>query len=130
MNKLSNFALMGALSVIAMLVQGCATTTAQPQVENMLSAAGFQTKIASTPQQLQHLKAIPPGKITAVKRKGKTYFVYPDPAHNQIYVGNQSQYQAYQQMRLAKQLAAQDVQAAEWDAYAGTTGWDAWGFGY
>jgi hypothetical protein len=64
--------------------------------------------------------------VSVVQRNEKTYYVYPDPAHNQMYVGKRSQYQAYQQMRLAKQLSNEDLEAARWDAEANTF-WDVWG---
>jgi hypothetical protein len=31
--------------------------------------------------------------VTVAERDGKTYYVYADPARNQNYVGDQSQYQ-------------------------------------
>jgi hypothetical protein len=42
--------------------------------------------------------------VTLVQRKGKNYYVYADPANNQIFVGTPSQYQKYQQLRLANNL--------------------------
>jgi hypothetical protein len=86
----TGFNLIGAIALLALAV-GCANT--QP-TENLLSAAGFRTIIANTPQRQQHLKTLPPNKVTLVQRNGKNYYVYADPAHNQIYVGNPSQYQS------------------------------------
>jgi len=54
------------------------------------------------PQQQHHLKTLPPNKVTVVRRNGKTYYVYEDPAHNQIYVGSQFQYYRYRDLRLEK----------------------------
>jgi hypothetical protein len=48
------------------------------------------------------------------KRSGKTYFLFPDPAHNQLYVGDQAQYQKYRQLRLQKKLSDEKI-AAELD---------------
>jgi hypothetical protein len=50
------------------------------------------------------------------KRSGKTYFVFPDPAHNQFYVGDQAQYQKYQQLRLQQKLSDEKI-AAEMDEH-------------
>ena len=55
------------------------------QTENLLSNAGFSTVVAITPQQQKHLMTLHPYKVTAVRRNGKTYYVYADPCHNQIY---------------------------------------------
>ena len=75
-------------------VAGCAHTQ---QTENLLSPAGFRTVIATTPQQRQHLKTIPPYKVIRVYRNGKTHYVYADPAHNLIYVGRR--YNVTEQLR-------------------------------
>ena len=56
----------------------------------------------------------------------KPYYVYADPAHNQIYVGNQFQYDQYRDLRLAKNLAEEDLQDARLNAETGM-GWEAWG---
>ena len=90
------------LAVVALLTLfgGCATT-ASPRAENVLLSAGFKGKVATTAKQRQELQTLPEGKISAVRQKGKTFYIYPDAPHNQIYVGNKAQYQAY------KKLAAQ-----------------------
>ena len=63
--------------------------------------------------QEQKLKALPAGKVTLVQKSGKTYYVFPDAVHNRAYVGGLKQYQAYKQMRLAKKLANENLEAAE-----------------
>ena len=61
-----------------------------------------------------------------MQRNGKNYYVYADPAHYQIYVGNPSQYQQYQQLRLARNLA-QDQLAPEELNQQEASNWDTWG---
>ena len=95
---------LGAIALLAVAV-GCASTSKTGQI---LSAAGFKTVAAGTASQQQQLKALPPDKVTMVKRSGKTYYVFPDPAHNQIYVGSPKQYRAYQQMLLDNKIAVQN----------------------
>ena len=99
---------------------GCSTTK---QTENLLSAAGFKITPATTPQQQAHLHTLPPDKVTMVARGGKTYFVFPDPKAQVLYVGQQAQYDAYQKLRLQKQMAEEQVQAANENA----SDWAAWG---
>ena len=65
----------------------------------------------------QRLKTLKPDKITSVKRSGKTYFVFPDPAHNQLYVGGQAEYQKYQQLRLQQKLSNEKLIAAEMEEH-------------
>jgi len=109
----NGFNLIGAIALLA-LALGCANTqqTTQ-QTENLLSAAGFRTIIATTAKQQQHLKTLPPDKVTVAQRNGKIYYVYADPAHNQIYVGTPFQYQSYQQLRLANNLVQDQLATAE-----------------
>ncbi len=112
----SGFRLVAGSALVALAV-GCANT--QP-TENLLSAAGFRTVIATTPQQQQHLKKLPPYKVTVVQRNAKTYYV------NQIYVGSQFQYDQYRDLRLAKNLAQEDLQDARLNAET-AMGWEVWG---
>lgn len=121
----SKFTAFGLVSVLALivLVAGCAHTG---QTENLLSSAGFTTVSATTPQRQQHLKTLPPHRVTKVRRDGKIYYVYADPAHNQIYVGTQFQYYRYRDMRLEKNLAQENVQGADLTDDM-ENGWDVWG---
>jgi hypothetical protein len=119
---LSGSNLVCAFALIALVV-GCAHTQ---QTENLLSAAGFRTVIATTPQQQQHLKTLPPYKVMRVQRNGQTHYVYADPAHNLIYVGGLFQYDQYRDLRLAKNVAAEDLQDAKLNA-EDEMGWEAWG---
>jgi hypothetical protein len=57
-------------------------------------------------------------------RNGKTYYVYADAAQNQLYIGNQAQYQKYQQIRKANNLVEDQIYSeamGDWDA------WEPWG---
>jgi len=87
--------------VLSALAVGCASTPAPPPPpdESTLSAAGFKVVVAQTPQQQEHLHSLTPGQITAMERNGTPFFVYPDAAKNQIYVGTQKEYQAYRRLR-------------------------------
>jgi PBP1b-binding outer membrane lipoprotein LpoB len=102
MKKLSP--LISVLCAVATLtfVTGCASTTTNtaavsPKKESMLQQAGFITKTVTTPKQQQLVSALPFGKVSAVKYKGKLYYVYPAAKKDQIYVGKQTQYNAYKQ---------------------------------
>jgi hypothetical protein len=117
------FTAFNLIAVIALLTLalGCANTQ---HTENLLSAAGFRTVIANTPQRQEQLKALPPDKVTLVQRNGNTYYVYADPANNQAFVGTPSQYQKYQQLRLASNLAQDQLQTAQLNSW----GPGLWGF--
>jgi hypothetical protein len=121
--QFSGFRIIGMILLLTLAI-GCANTQ---QTENLLSAAGFRTIIATTPQQQQHLQSLPRDAITAVQRNGQTYYVFADPAHNQIYVGNQFQYQRYQRLRLVNNLVEERLETAQMNE-ATATRWGAWRF--
>jgi hypothetical protein len=44
--------------------------------------------------------------MAILHKDGKTYYVFPDAALNQAYIGGPKQYQAYRQLRLKRISAA------------------------
>jgi hypothetical protein len=111
--------------LIANMMAGCAAHSSQ-HTEDLLSAAGFNVVIASTPQQLQHLVTLPPYKMIKIQRNGKVRYVYADPAQKLIYAGGVFAYQRFKDLRLTKNLAEQDIQDAEFNAQRAAE-WDVWG---
>jgi hypothetical protein len=112
-------ALLTTAALIALAI-GCSTTKER---ENMLSAAGFKMVPANTPERQAHLKSLPADKITPVQRQGITYYTFPDPKNNVLYVGQEQQYQKYRQLRYQKQLADEQLETAQMNEYD----WGAWG---
>jgi len=113
------------------LLIGCATTqTSTQNRESMLAASGFKTITPKTAAQQQKLQNLPPGKVTMIQKKGKTYYIFPDPAHNMAYVGGPKQYRQYQQLRNDNKLAKESLETADmyqdaemqWSVWGG---WDA-----
>src|SRR5881275_3748436 len=92
---------------VAIAMAGCATTTqtSTQNKESMLVASGFKVITPKTAAQKQKLQNLPPGKVTMIQKKGKTYYIFPDPAHNQAYVGGPTEYRAYQALRADNKLA-------------------------
>jgi len=93
---------------------------------SLLIAAGFKTIVPKTGAQQQRLQALPPDKIAMVQKGGKTYYVFPDAANNRALVGGPKQYQSYQQLRLANNLANENLETAEMYQDA-SMNWGAWG---
>ncbi len=110
------------IGVLVALAVGCSTTSSK---ENMLSAAGFKMVAADTPEKEAHLKSLPADKVTAVQRNGTMYYTFPNPKENVLYVGNEAEYQKYQQLRMQKQLADEQLNTAE--MYNNNTAWGVWG---
>ena len=120
----TGFRLIGAFALLALAVS-CTSTQTQNK-ENLLVAAGFKVIVPHTAAQQQKLQALPPDHVTLVQKDGKTYYVFPDAANNQAYVGGPTQYQAYKQLRLANKLANENLEAAEMNQDA-SMDWGTWG---
>ena len=118
----------------AIAIAGCAssTQTSTQNKESMLVAAGFKTVTPKTAAQQQKLQKLPPGKIAMIQKAGRTYYVYPDAPNNQAYVGGPAEYQAYQQLRAANNIAQENLETAEMyqDASMQWGAWGGWGMGW
>ena len=124
MKRISAFAVIIGLLGLGAIVVGCSTTKS---TENLLSVAGFRMFPAATVEQKAHLGTLPANKVTMVQREGKTYFVFPDAKQQAIYVGMQPQYSEYQRLRLQKQMAEDQAQAAEMNSQPAWGVWGGWG---
>jgi hypothetical protein len=124
-NKVNIFC---AIALVALTV-GCTTTSQTQNKENLLIAAGFKVIIPKTAAQQQKLQSLPAGKVSLVQKSGQIYYVFPDAANNQAYVGGPQQYQTYKQLRLANQLSNENLEAAEMrqDASMNLGAWGGWG---
>src|SRR5947207_11749212 len=128
MKKIVSFKMISVTALLALTV-GCATTTSTQNRESMLVASGFKTVTPKTAAQQQKLQKLPPGKVTMINKKGKTYYIFPDPARNLAYVGGPKQYQEYQQLRMENKLAKEDLETAQMyqDSEMDWGGWGGWG---
>ena len=131
MKQIVSFKMISAAALLALTI-GCASTQSTQNRESMLVASGFKVITPKTPAQQQKLQNLPPGKVTMVQKGGKTYYIFPDPAHNQAYVGRPKEYQTYLQMRTDKKLARESVETAEMyqDAEMQWGVWGGWGGGF
>ena len=129
--KPARFILVSSIAVGAALLPGCATTSSTQNRENMLVASGFKVITPKTTAQQQKLQTLPPGKVTMIQKAGKTYYIFPDPAHNQAYVGGPKQYRHYQELRATNKLAQENMETAEMyqDSAMEWSLWGGWGAG-
>jgi hypothetical protein len=95
--------------------------------EKFLIAAGFIVIVPRTAAQQQTLKALPSDRVTLVQKDGRTYYVFPDAANNQAYVGGPTQYQAYRQIRTAIQFRNESLEAAGLGDESDWGTWGGWG---
>jgi hypothetical protein len=127
MKPLKYILLTVAAAVCTVLSIGCAgTQTSMQNRESMLVASGFKTITPKTAAQKQKLQNFPPGKVTMIQKNGKTYYIFPDPAHNLAYVGGPKQYRQYQALRTDNRLAKESLETA--DVYQDAEmQWSVWG---
>jgi hypothetical protein len=125
---LKTLCLVASFALAAGLAVSCATRQPTAETQDMLLSSGFKAVKAVTPAQQAHLNTLPRGRVTVVNRKGKTWYVFPDAAHNQIYLGNSNQYQSFLLTYKDEQLTNGEIgetnmaeDSAEWGV------WDALG---
>jgi hypothetical protein len=82
--------------------------------EQGLAAAGFEVRLADTPEKLAALEALTQRKILVYERPDRLYFVWPDARFCKcFYVGNEAQYQEYARLGFEQKLERERITAAE-----------------
>ena len=119
------------IAVIAMVVvvAGCAAMEREEvqQTENLLAAAGFQLKLAETPDKMLQLETMQQQKLIRRLHDGKVMYVYPDAQVCKcLYFGTQAEYDKYRRLALQQQMAQERLNAAEMNENAAMN-WGAWG---
>jgi hypothetical protein len=118
------------LAAIGLLlaIAGCAAPPTQvAQRGDMLTAAGFQVRVADSPHRVDQMKRLPLNQFVTRVRNGQKVYLYSDPPGcNCVYLGTQQNWDAYQQQLAARQMAREDAisaaeSQAEWDF--GAWGW-------
>ena len=94
-----------------------ATAAKTPIDKSALSDAGFKVLTATTKVQEDWVRGLPAGKIRAMQRTGKKYFIYPDAPGKQIYVGGPKEYDAYVQRHPEHRVADSKKAAKDASAY-------------
>jgi hypothetical protein len=115
-----------ASSIVAAF--GCALIEKHEAVEmeRTLAAAGFQIKLADTPEKLAHLQTLTQRRLVPHDRDGEVFYVYADALDCKcLYAGDEKAYQAYQQLAIKQKLAEEQLQAAEENDNAAVN-WGMW----
>jgi hypothetical protein len=126
--RVTKLVAIGALTVLTLAVAGCTTPQQQAaQKEDLLAAAGFQVRIADTPQRLAALKRLPPNKFVTRVVNGQPVYQYADPLVCRcVYFGTQQNWAAYRQEVLAQRLADEAQMTAMMNQEAWE--WGPWGW--
>jgi len=111
MNKIKTLAI---AIVFSLIITGCAMLEEQwaSETEQELIAAGFITKLASTPEKFAQLEAMKQRTIVPRERNGKNFYIYADDIKKCMYVGDDKAFQKYQKIKLQKEMADEAAQAA------------------
>jgi hypothetical protein len=108
--------LVSIFAIVSLMLHGCAESVQHraQRLEPMLSAAGFQMLPADTPQREQALTSHTPLKMRYHFSNGKPHYWFADPyVCNCVYVGNEAEFQKYQQLKLQEQMVQREQVAAE-----------------
>jgi hypothetical protein len=95
MKKLLTLTGIGAVLALLAACQTTGTTDVIAQKEALLTQSGFRTVTVTTPAQQQAVSRLTVGRVTAVKYKGKLFYVFPTGTKDKIYYGHQTQFNAY-----------------------------------
>jgi hypothetical protein len=100
------------------------------KTERTLAAAGFQMRLADTPQKMAKVEAMTQRKLVPHEKDGETMFVYADASECKcVYAGSQQAHQRFQQLAIQQKLAkqAENTAALNQDAAMDWDGWGGWG---
>jgi hypothetical protein len=98
---------------------GCSLFQETPQqraqrIEPMLSASGFKTIPADTPEAMSHFQDLTPLKLSYYPQDGKPYYWFADPDYCQcLLMGDEQAYQAYERYLLEQNMQEQAEETAE-----------------
>jgi hypothetical protein len=104
MGKLTMTLMAAFLSAILI---GCGPAMQQTanQQEELLMAAGFAKKPADTPEKMSRLRRVPLYEIAVRKKGDQPVYYYADPNYCQcIYLGNETNYQAYRRLLIERNM--------------------------
>ncbi|HEY5791776.1 MAG TPA: hypothetical protein VIS74_00665 [Chthoniobacterales bacterium] len=112
--------------LLVLLMSGCSALNEMQaaQTGRTLSASGFRALPANTPERAASLARLKPYQINRKTRSGAVYYLYPDPQQGILFVGDQSQYTAYQ--GYATQAAGDENRRIDELYAADTLGWADW----
>ena len=123
-SRVTKLGFCGAIAGVVLGLVGCVSPQQQAvQKEDLLAAAGFQVRIADTPQRLAAMRRLPPNKFVTRVVSGQPVYLYADPLVCRcVYFGTQQNWAAYRQEVFAQQLANE----AQMTAIMNEEAWD-WG---
>jgi hypothetical protein len=117
MEKGALVCLIGSMLAVSSLFAGCATVRKGKtrNTEDLLIAAGFTQKVATTTEGQAKLNALKPLKMVRAKKDGEVIYVYPDPYDCKCaYVGGEQQYVEYKRLAIQQKIGEENSGVPEW----------------
>lgn len=120
-----------AFASICLLLSACATPQQIVQDrEDLLIAAGFTLRPANTPQRAALLRTLPPNRFVRRTDRAGVVYLYADPlVCSCLYIGNPAAYGRYRQEVFQRQIANDQLVAAQLNQEAAWD-WRPWGPGW
>lgn len=121
-----------SIALVGGFLTACAAMKADEATskEQLLAAAGFKMQLANTPEKMAHLKTLTQQKIVTHEKDGTNYYVYADATTCKcVYIGEDANYQSFQQLQVQKNIAQEQQMAAEMNQ-DNAMNWGLWGAGY
>ena len=97
----------GSILILMAACQTAATNQAEliaSKKEFLLAQSGFRVITVTTPKQQQAINGLTQYRVSAVKYNGQLYYVFPTATKDKIYVGRQTQFNAYKNALAAQQM--------------------------
>lgn len=117
------------LVTAAVVASGCAHSREMrrsAEIRQLLSAAGFTTKLADTPEKMEKLRAMEQRQILAHSLDGGVYYTYADAEGcGCLMAGDEKAYQEFNRLAVERQIAKDYRLAAE--ARERSMDWAFWG---
>jgi len=104
-----------ACGIGLLALSGCAESAAHraSRIEPMLAAAGFRMRPADTSAKVDDLKSRTQLKVRYTLHDGRPRYWFADPVVcDCLYVGNEADYQRYEQLRIEQRASQEEAQAA------------------
>lgn len=114
-----------AVAAFAGTISSCATSTAQID-ESVAINSGFKTVTPKTAKQKALLATLPTDQLTPITHAGKQYYVIPNLAKTQAYVGGPKQLEKYEDLQVGEAISDAELSEASLVADAADWGWGDW----
>jgi len=112
---------------LLVVLSGCASWESG-NTTSLLSAAGFRTRTPTTAKQIELFNSLPPYQLERRVINNKVMYTYADKRHNLVYIGGETEYQAFRRLGVKQQIAMANLNAAQINQNNAMM-WGAWGPG-